>query len=355
MTAEPGFKQPAAAPSAAVPSAAVPSAAVPSAAVPSAVIELVGRARRILLLTHHNPDGDALGSAFALARILGRDGRQVDLALTGFWSEHLSFLLDGLSLVEKPGVFSGYDLVVLLDCHTFGRLGEDGSTADDLPALVVIDHHPLTEGEKAGENWFIQPAASSTGELVWLFLKACRLQAPPEAAEALLLAIASDTGFFSQSNVTAGTLEAAAGLVEWGGCLERVHRRLKADLPLRRLKLMGSALDSLRLHCGGRLAIMAVTPDLLEKAGAVMADTEDLVEMGRSLAGVTLSALIKDEGRGVGRVRVSLRSREPVNASALAGFFGGGGHRLAAAYNDPEAATAEEAAANLLARAERCL
>jgi phosphoesterase RecJ-like protein len=134
-----------------------------------------------------------------------------------------------------------------------------------------------------------------------------------------------------------------------GGLLETVHRRLREELPLQRLKLKGLALDSLRLHCDGRLALMAVTPATLKAAGAVMADTEDLVELGRSLAGVTLSALIKDHGAG--RLRVSLRSREPVNASALASLFGGGGHRLAAAYNDDLAATAEEAAANLLARA----
>jgi phosphoesterase RecJ-like protein len=98
---------------------------------------------------------------------------------------------------------------------------------------------------------------------------------------------------------------------------------------------------------------MTVTPALLARAGgATMTDTEDLVELGRGLAGVTLSALVKDAGGGPGGVRVSLRSRDPVDASALAGFFGGGGHRQAAAYNDPRAATAEEALANLLARAE---
>ena len=86
-----------------------------------------------------------------------------------------------------------------------------------------------------------------------------------------------------------------------------------------------------------------------------MADTEDLAEMGLRLAGVNLSALIKDSGQGLGGVRVSLRGRETVDASALAGTFGGGGHRQAAAYNDPGASTAEEAAANLTARAAEIL
>jgi phosphoesterase RecJ-like protein len=323
-------------------------------AVPPLVLDLVGRARHILILTHSNPDGDALGSARALSLTLGAAGCSTTLALTGTWAQHLSFLLEDLSVVDFPDDFSAYDLVVLLDCHCLTRMERNGTTIPlpaGSPPLVAVDHHPLAKGEKVEAGWFLEPAASSTGELIWRLLSALNLSLPPEAREALLLAIASDTGFFSQSNTTAAALRAVADLVEMGGGLlmETVHRRLREELPLKRLKLMGLALDSLRLHCDGRLALMAVTPTALNTAGAVMADTEDLVELGRSLAGVTLSALIKDNG--LGRLRVSLRSREPVDALALAKLFGGGGHRLAAAYNDHLAATAEEAAANLLARA----
>ena len=327
----------------------------PAAAVPPLVLDLLGRSGHILILTHNNPDGDALGSARALALTLGAAGRKVDLALTGTWAQHLSFLLEDISVIDFPEEFSAFDLIALLDCHCLSRLERSGlPTLTAIgPPMVVIDHHPLGETKKAEAGWFLEPTASSTGELVWRLLSALNLSPPPEALEALLLAIASDTGFFSHDNTTSGALRAAADLVERGGRLERVHRHLCEDLPLRRLKLMGQALDSLSLHFDGRLAVMVVTSAVLRTAGAVMADTEDLVELGRNLAGVTLSALVKDEG--LGRVRVSLRSRIPVNASALAGLFGGGGHRLAAAYNDPQAATAEEAVANLLARAESFL
>jgi phosphoesterase RecJ-like protein len=330
----------------------------PDAAVPPLVLDLLGRARHILILAHYNPDGDALGSARALALTLEAAGRSATLAPTGTVDQPLSFLLDGLSVVEFPNDFSAYDLVVLLDCHSLIRLERNELPIPfpaEGPPLVVIDHHHLGEKEKAEAGFYLEPTASSTGELIWRLLSALKLSPPPEAREALLLAIASDTGFFSQSNTTAAALRAAADLVDMSGShlLETVHRRLREDKPLKRLKLMGLALESLRLHCDGRLALMAVTPATLKAAGAIMADTEDLVELGRSLAGVTLSALIKDNGSG--RPRVSLRSREPVNALALANLFGGGGHRMAAAYNDQLAATAEEAAANLLARAENFL
>ncbi|MDR2726002.1 MAG: DHH family phosphoesterase [Candidatus Adiutrix sp.] len=324
-------------------------------AVPPLVLDLLGRSGHILILTHNNPDGDALGSARAMALTLGAAGRRVDLALTGVWAQHLSFLLEDLSIIDFPEDFSGFDLIALLDCHSLSRLERAGlsTLTSACPPMVVIDHHPLDGEKKAEAGWLLEPTASSTGELVWRLLSALNLSPSPEALEALLLAIASDTGFFSQNNTTAAALRTAADLVDRGGSLETVHRHLLEDLPLRRLKLMGQALDSLSLHFDGRLAIMVVTPASLRAAGAVMADTEDLVELGRNLAGVTLSALVKDEGTR--RVRVSLRSRNPVNASALAGLFGGGGHRLAAAYNDPQAVTAEEAVTNLLARVESFL
>ena len=324
------------------------------AAVPPPALDLLDQARRILVLTHHNPDGDALGSTRGLALTLAASGRRADLALTGSWTQSLSFLLADLPVIDFPDDFSAYDLVALLDCHCLSRVERAGLKAlpPGLP-MLVIDHHPLSAEEKAEAHWLHEPAASSTGELVWLLLSAWGQNPPREAAEALLLAIASDTGFFSQNNTTAGALRAAADLVERGGRLETVHRHLRADLTLKRLKLKGRALDSLKLHLGGRLAVMTVTPADFSAAGADMTDTEDLVELGRALAGVSLSALIKDDGRGL--IRVSLRSREPVSASALAGLFGGGGHRAAAAYNDHLAATVEEAAANLLARAESFL
>ena len=328
----------------------------PAVAVPPLVLDLMGRSGHILILPHRNPDGDALGSARALALALGSAGRRVDLALLGEWDQNLSFLLADLSIVDFPDDFSAFDLIVLLDFNSLSRLERPGFEAFPAagPPIVVIDHHPLRAGEKIKENWFLEPTASSAGELIWHLLSALDLKPSPEARDALLLAIASDTGFFSQNNTTAAALRAAADMVEMGAYLEMIRRRLYADLPLRRLKLMGLALDSLKLYCDGRVAVMALTPDTFKAAGATQADNEGIVELGRNLANVTLSALVTVKDWGVAP-RVSLRSQEPVDASALAQHFGGGGHRLAAAYNDSAAATVEEAVTNLLARVESFL
>ena len=324
--------------------------------------KLLRASSRVLVLTHHNPDGDALGSAAGMALTLIETGREADLYLAGTWAEHLNFLLEGLSVKTSLDDPAGYDLVILLDCHSFDRLGPGGRTLADRLAqvpepapLMVLDHHLLGPGEKIGANWMLDSGASSTGELVWGLIRDLGWVPPRAALQALLLAITSDTGFFSQSNSTAAALRAAADMTELGGSLEEVDRLVNKGLPLRRMKLMGLTLATLTLHFQGRLATLAVTPEMLAEAGAVMADTEDFVELGRSLAGVSLAALIKDSGRGPGEIRVSLRSREEVDASALARLFGGGGHRQASAYNDPRAESAAEALENLLARAEEFL
>lgn len=325
-------------------------------------LELFRRAGRVLILTHHNPDGDALGSSSGLARTLIHQGRRAELFLAGVWSDHLNFLLEGLTVRESLGPMDDYDLVVLLDCHGFDRLGPAAPEVESRMAqareyvpLVVIDHHLLSEDETATPTWLHDETASSTGELVWNLLWALDWIPTPPAIQALLLAICTDTGFFSQTNTTPGALRASADLVELGGDLEDVNRRVKRDLPLRRLKLMGRVLDEMKLHFDGRLAESRITPVMLAESGATMSDSEDFVEMGRGLAGVSLSALIKDSGGGPGTVRVSLRSRDEVDAQALAKTFGGGGHRQASAYNDSEAANADEALKNLLTRAEKFL
>lgn len=332
------------------------------AAMTEQILELFRRSKSAIIFSHHNPDGDALGSSAGLALTLNQYGCRAALHLAGSWSEHLGFLLDGLEVDEALDDPARYDLAVLLDCHSFDRLGPGGRTvaaklhkvSPSIP-LVVVDHHLLVEGEEVEKIWVVRPEVSSTGELVWELLKNMGYTPPPAALQALLVAIATDTGFFSQANTTPGSLRSAADLVALGGDLEEVNRRVRETRPLRALKLKGAVLESLEVRFDGRMAVMRVTPEMLQAAGAQMADTENFVEMGRGLTGVTLAALVKDSGKGPGSVRVSLRSRQNIDAQGLALLFGGGGHRQAAAYNDPEAADAAEAVSNLLARADAFL
>lgn len=321
------------------------------------VQNLISQTKRPLLLSHHNPDGDAIGSLVGLALTLAQEGARPALHLVGTWAGHLSFLLDEVEIDESISDPGQYDLIILLDCHGFDRLGSTGADVASRLAhvsspapQVVIDHHLLSEGEDIKPTWLLEVGASSTGELVWRILSGLGLKPPRLALQALLIALVSDTGFFCQTNTTAASLRAAADLVDLGGNMEEVSRCLKENKPLKTLKLKAEVLRSLEVLADGRVAVMKITPDMLARAGAEMKDAENFVEIGRGLAGATLSVLIKDPGTGPGTVRVSLRSRDHVEARGLATLFGGGGHRQAAAYSDPQAANADDAVANLMAR-----
>lgn len=334
------------------------SVAERSSIISAETLALLRSATSPLIIAHHNPDGDALGSAAGLALTLRNQGRAVDLLLLGDWSSHLNFLLEGLQVRRDLNGPADYDLVILLDCHGFDRLGPEFEIISHILAdrpLLVVDHHPLNQDESTTPLWLLRPEASSTGELVWLLVRTLGWVPPRNALQALLVAISSDTGFFTQSNTNADTMRAVADILELGGDLAEINQRVRQDMPLRRLKLMGRALESLELHFQGRLATMIVDPEMLRETGALMTDTEDFVEFGRSLAQVELSVCVKDQGLGPGSVRVSLRSRDRVDARALALAFGGGGHRQAAAYNDAVADDASTALNNLLAKVENFL
>ena len=331
--------------------------------VPSpALLELFRTKKRFLLITHHNPDGDALGSSAALALTLLQADKCVDVLLLGSWTERLDFVLEGLSVVSDPLTMQDHDVTVMLDCHNLDRLGDDWPTVAEAlkklpssPPMVVIDHHQVSSTENPTPLWFLETGASSTGELVWEVCSALNWKPPHEALQALLLAMASDTGFFSQANTSSSCLRVVAKLLDLGGKLNDINRKVRGELPLKKLKLLALGLDSLTTHFDGRVAVMIITPAMVEKAGALLSDTEDMVEWGRNIAGVTLSALIKDYGKGPGTLRVSLRSHFPVEARSLALKFGGGGHLEASAYNDSTAKNVEEALANLLSQVEDIL
>jgi phosphoesterase RecJ-like protein len=306
-------------------------------------------AGRVVVVGHHNPDGDALGSAAALCRALAGPGREVRLGTSGKIAPNIMFILEaapaGLALeLRRPSDLkpSDWDLAVFVDCHGPERVWPDhpkGLGYGRLPPYLVIDHHVHPEPVTGCEGLFHDPGASSTGEMVARIIRALKADFAPETLEALLAAIASDTGFFTQANTTASALREAADLVSLGGDLEGVNCKLNQSFGLPRMRLLQLALGSIELHRGGRVACMSLTSEMVELAGAAREDSDGFVDYPRAVKGVELAALFKEDGRG--RVKVSLRSRYPVSARAVAAARGGGGHVLAAAYTDPSGTCGE--------------
>ena len=311
--------------------------------------------KNILILTHHNPDGDALGSAIAFQLALKNQGQKSALHISGTYTDNLNFLMEGATLSDLSDL-ADYDLILLLDCHSFLRLGAESqkklsayfSQKESTP-LIVIDHHLLETEEESGSLWHHFTEASSTGELSLEIISALGLVPDSQTARALLTAIATDTGSFSQTNATAHSLKAAAFLVECGASLAEVERLLNRNRPPRRIRLMAAVMASLELHYDGRVAIFLLDQNMLEQSGATLADSDGFVEILRTIAGVDLGALIKITDSPY--FKVSMRSQNGISAAALATSLGGGGHQEAASYTDQAAKNIIEAKENFLAAA----
>jgi phosphoesterase RecJ-like protein len=298
-------------------------------------------ARRLLVMGHCHPDGDALGSAVGLGEALRGMGRDVTVGLAGRVAPNTRFILEGFTgfrgAIDNPEDVrsGGWDLLVLVDCHGPERVWPEhrDSGYGSLPPYMVIDHHVHLCPLDRPVGVFHDPRASSTGEMVVRLLKALGAPFTPPLLEALLAAIASDTGFFTQANTTAACLEDAAFLVGLGGDLESVNSRLNQSFSPARMRLLSLSLACMEFHMEGRVALMPLTSGMLGRAGAALEDAEGFVDFPRAVRGVELAAFFKEDGRG--GVKVSLRSRYPVSARELAYSYGGGGHVQAAAYSDP--------------------
>ena len=291
-----------------------------------AVADRLGRAERILVLTHLNPDGDALGSQLALGEALLALGKRVTMFYDGEVSDMYAFLPGLDRVAPEPGSPEDYDLVVLLDCHELPRTGRRTGEMARVPDRLILDHH-VADGDVPSGS-IIDAGASATGELVWRLLEAMGVRPTPAMATNLFVAVTTDTGSFSFENTTPGCLEAAAGMIRAGAVPWNVFTNLYLNRSLGRLKLLGLALNTLELFHQGSAALLTVTADMVAQTGSTMADTDGFVEYPRSIKGVELAVFLRETGPD--RWKLSLRSRGRVNVDAIARHFGGGGHVQAA-------------------------
>lgn len=270
------------------------------------------------LFTHKNPDGDAVGGVCAMALMLEKLGKKVDLFVQTPLKDTVQ-VLDLTGRFENVFTDRGQDCFIAIDCAGLDHL----YLAQDLPAdraLLVVDHHYTNT--RYGSVHVIDENASSVGEVMYDVSQALRLPLWKELAEALYLSIVSDTWYFSFANTTPKSLRITAELMETGIDCMRLNERIKAK-SLERFSLMCSALSHARVILDGK-AIFLFIPDAGQDA-----DTEGIVDSARNVKGCLLAALVSRIDKDV--FRVSLRSNtDDVDVSAFASRFGGGGHKRAA-------------------------
>jgi len=309
-------------------------------------VDLVRARRRFLLTTHVRPDGDGLGSMLALSDVLHAHGKTTRLVVASALPPRYDFLDPGrrVQRFTPPGDdCRDAEAVLVLDTGAWGQLGDFGTFLRTLTVpKVVIDHH-VTQDD-LGALRLVDATAEATGRLVYEAVTALGGPLPPDAAHALFVALAMDTGWFRHRNTTPATFELAAALARAGARPTEAYDCLFEQNTLGRLRLAGLVLERLQMTPDGRVAWTEIRRGDYEAAGAVPQDSEDLVNYTRSVAGVEVGLFFMEQPRG--GIKVSFRSRSSIDVGRVAERFGGGGHRLASGATLDT--TLEEARARVL-------
>ena len=305
------------------------------------------RAHQILITTHWNPDGDAVGSALGWAHYLRASGHQVRVLFPnapskplqqspGFQSAFVTLADDRPD--ELEGLFARAELHFALDYNTPSRAG---AALEPLIAAysgrqVLIDHHQQPDGLFG--DAYSSTAMGSTSEMIADLITADEgwAQVDPACAENLLMGIITDSGSFRFSSTTAQTFATAARLIEAGAQPHAIHERLFDANPMSRLTTFGFGLSSARQVARGKAVVLRLSREDLERAQYVSGDSEGLVNWGLSVEGVEVSVLMREDAAGL--IKMSFRSKGDRDVNEFARtHFSGGGHRNAAGGASNEA------------------
>jgi len=300
-----------------------------------AVAEALRDRDRFLLVTHENPDGDALGSILAAKLLLDELSKDAVTYLPGVAPLPAEYKFMPLAELhrELPDDV-GERVLFALDCANESRLGEGVGALAKTELVVNVDHHH--DNSRFGNVNLVVADASSTGEIVRDLIGELGVELTPEIAEALYVALVTDTGRFQYANTTPKALRLAAELVEAGADVHRVFQSVYETVQLAKLKLLARALDRAQVYEGGGLVVAHLLKTDFAEVGAAEPYSEGIIDFLRAVEGADMAALIREPpAPGRPARRVSLRSSsDEVDVSAIARASGdGGGHRQAAGFS----------------------
>jgi bifunctional oligoribonuclease and PAP phosphatase NrnA len=300
------------------------------------VLSELGSAEKLIVVTHENVDGDALGSLVAMQEILEALGRDsvmfIDAGEFPLPHEYRFFTLSGL--VQAPPEDLDERTIVFLDC---GNLERNPAEAFRRPGrhIVNIDHHH--DNTRFGTVNYVLPEASCTAEIVWDLMRGLGVEPTLQIAEALYVGLITDTGRFMYENTGPRAHLMAADLIKAGVDVHEIYRRVYEGMPFGKLALLARGLSKVARYDGGRLTVTELDAVDFAESGAEESYSEGVIDHLRAVEGTAVAALIRERisanGGGPAR-KVSLRaSDERVDVSAIARAQGGGGHRQAAGFS----------------------
>jgi bifunctional oligoribonuclease and PAP phosphatase NrnA len=295
------------------------------------VLDAIRTGERFLLVTHENPDGDALGSLVAMhgvLRALGKDSVMYMAAGEFPLPYEYRFFQDERMHTKVPAD-AEERIVIYLDCGNIDR--NPVEIGGEAVAVLNIDHHH--DNTRFGTVNLVEERASCTAEIVWDLMRELNVAPTRQVAVALYVGLVTDTGRFMYENTGPRAHVMAADLIEAGVDVHEVYRRLYEGMPFPKLELLARALSHVERYDNGRLMITWLTADDYREAGAEESYSEGVIDHLRAVADTKVAALARELTDGSGRRKVSLRSTDgDVDVSLIARAQGGGGHRQAAGF-----------------------
>ncbi len=298
----------------------------------ASLLDILRGSERVVLTSHVRPDCDALGSELGLAGILEAIGKHVRIVNAQATPATLKWIdpdgrIESLAERVRPGDLADRDLAIVLDTSAWAQLGAMGEVLKGMrERVLVIDHH--VSEDDLSDRWFKDTSAEATARIVYEIGLRLRVPLTERIATPLYAGLSTDTGGFRFPSVSGESFRIAGRLVDAGASPTAVYRELFEQDSLARLNLVGRTLAGATTTREGRVITSQVLQRDIKEVGALPSDTEDLINLTLAVKGTELAAIAIEQPDG--RIKVSFRSRGPVDCNQLAARFGGGGHKAAA-------------------------
>lgn len=285
--------------------------------------EEINKAKDIVILTHENPDGDAVGSALAMYLTLKKMNKEVDVIIPEY--SNVFKFLPGVENIKTEGKETPYDLAISVDVTGIKRLNGFSKYFENAITKIQIDHHEVND--MFADYNFVNPASPACAQILILVIEQLGVEIDKQIGTCLLTGIITDTGGFKYEGVSAETFEFASWLLAKGVNVSDIYKRVlqvksRANFELRKL-----IMDRMEFLHDNKITFTYITSEDMQKVNAMPGDHEGLVEVGRDIEGVEVSIFLRQTEKGY---KASLRANNYVNVSDVALLFNGGGHMRAA-------------------------
>lgn len=288
------------------------------------ILEEIKKAKSIVILTHENPDGDAVGSSLAMYEALKQMGKEdVDVIIPEFPRTYR--FLPNVDIVKKEGKIENYDVAISVDCATIKMLNGWSNYFEEANTKIVIDHHGTNT--MYGDINFVNPDSPACCQILLTVFEYFNVIISENIGKAILTGIITDTGGFQYQTTRPETFEFAAKLLKSGINVSEIYKKSMNTKTRANFELRKRAMDRLEFLEDGKITFTYLNKNDFEETGASSDDYDGIVNEGRCIEGVEVSISIRETDKGY---KASLRSNEYVNVSDVCLMYGGGGHVRAA-------------------------